>query len=880
MEIITSHVNSDFDTIASMLAASKLYPAAYIVLPGAKEGTVNDFLLKSTIYAFKMKNAKEIDPGEIKRVVLVDIRNSSRIGIFREIVKKKEVDVHIYDHHPDEEADILADFEVIEEVGATTTLLVEILREKKIEITPDEATVMMLGIYEDTGFLSYASTTPRDFRAATYLLERGADLAIVRDILSRDLTAEQVYLLYDFINSSKVHTIHGVDVVIAEAKREVYIKDIAVVVHKLRDIESINVLITICQLGDRTLIVGRSRLKEVDVGAALRELGGGGHWYAASATVKELTTIQIREKILSILYGKVIPEKHADALMAGPVKTVEENTPLAEVHDTLTRFNINSLPVTEGGKMAGIITRQVVEKALYHHLENLPVRDYMTTDFETVERGAGLDRVQDILIGSNQRILPVVEEGAILGVITRTDLIRYLHDLREISVLEERKRGEKYYSRKKIISGLMKERLPGRIMKLLKNLGKTGDRVGMKIYVVGGFVRDLLLRQDNYDIDIVVEGDGISFAEIIAKELPCRVRSHQKFGTAMVIFPDGFKIDVATARVEYYREPAALPVVEYSSIKHDLYRRDFTINALAVSLNKDHFGEVIDFFGGQRDIKDGLIRVLHSLSFVEDPTRILRALRFEKRFYFQIGKNTRGLIRNAVRLGLLEKVPLPRVYADLELILNEERVVEIIEEMGRLKIGSALHGKITLDGEQVELLRDVREVCVWFNLLYLDVTYDGWICYLLALLDPLEGEDAIVCAKKMGIRRKVMDVIRATKDEAGKVIYTFLTSRTISKKGIYDLLKDLPIETILYMMAKAKSEDIRRYISMYFTHLRNVKVSLDGNDLIALGLSPGPLFKDIFNEVHEKKISGFLKTREQELKFVREKYGNSAGEER
>ncbi len=873
MEIITSHVNSDFDTIASMLAASKLYPDAYIVLPGAKEGTVNDFLLKSAIYAFKMKNAKELDPGEVKRVILVDIRNSSRIGIFRDIVKNPAVDVHIYDHHPEEEADIQADLEVIEEVGATTTLLVEILREQKIDITPDEATVMMLGIYEDTGFLSYASTTSRDFRAATYLLERGADLAIVRDILSRDLTAEQVYLLYDFINSSKVHTIHGVDVVIAEAKREVYIKDIAVVVHKLRDIESINVLITICQMGDRTLIVGRSRLKEVDVGAALREMGGGGHWYAASATVKELTTIQIREKILSILSRKVIPEKRAEVLMAGPVKTVEENTPLAEVHDILTRFNINSLPVTRGKKMAGIITRQVVEKALYHHLENLPVKDYMTTDFETVNSRAGLDRVQDILIGSNQRILPVVEDGAILGVITRTDLIRYLHDLREITVLEEQKKGEKYYSRKKIITALMKERLPGRIMDLLRKIGTTGDRAGMKVYVVGGFVRDLLLRQDNFDIDIVVEGDGIAFSEMIAEELPCRVRSHQKFGTAVVIFPDGFKIDVATARVEYYREPASLPVVEYSSIKHDLYRRDFTINALAVSLNSDHFGEVIDFFGGQRDIKDGIVRVLHSLSFVEDPTRILRAIRFEKRFYFQIGKNTKGLIRNAVRLGLLEKVPPPRVFADLELILKEERVVEVIEEMRRLKIGTSLHGKITLERDQVELLRDVREVCVWFNLLYLDVTYDAWICYLLGLLDPLEGEEALSFAKGMGVRRKVMDVIRSTKLEAGKVIYTFLTTRIISKKGIYDLLKDLPIETILYMMAKAKSEDIRRYISMYFTSLRTVKISLDGNDLIALGLSPGPLFKEIFDSVHEKKLSGVLKTRDQELKFVREKYG-------
>ncbi len=877
MEIITSHVNSDFDTIASMLAASKIYPDAYIVLPGAKEGSVNDFLLKSAIYAFKMKNAKEIDPEEVRRVILVDIRNSSRIGIFKDIVARDDVEVHIYDHHPEEEADIDAELEIIRPVGATTTILVEILRERGVGITSDEATVMMLGIYEDTGFLSYPSTTPRDFKAATYLLEQGADLAIVRDILSRDMTAEQVYLLYDFINSSHVYAIHGVDVVLAEAKRETYIKDIAVVVHKLRDIESINVLFTICQMGDRTLVIGRSRIKEVDTGAVLRGLGGGGHWYAASATVKALTTIQIREKILHLLSSEVIPKKMAEDLMAGPVKTVESTLTILEAHNILTRFNINSLPVIGRGKLSGIITRQIVEKALYHNLGDLPVADYMITDFETVTPEDDLDRVQDILIGSNQRILPVVAGGDLQGVITRTDLIRYLHDLREIAVGNEKKRGERYYSRKKIITSLMRERLPQRILDLLNALGDTGDRCGMKVYVVGGFVRDLLLRQDNFDIDVVVEGDGIEFSEMIAKDISCRVRSHSKFGTAVVIFPDGFKIDVATARVEYYREPASLPVVEYSSIKHDLYRRDFTINTLAVGLNRDHFGEVIDFFGGQRDLKDGIVRVLHNLSFVEDPTRILRAIRFEKRFYFQIGKNTLGLIRNAVKLGLLEKLPKPRIFADMELILKEERVVEIIEEMSRLKLGKSIHPKLKLERSQMGLFQDMREVCVWFNLLYLDIPYKEWVCYLLALMDPLEADEAVSFAKEFGVRKKVMEVIRATKSEAGKVIYTFLTSQIISKKGIYDLLKDLPIETILYMMSKAKSEDIRRYISMYFTRLRTVSVSIGGDELISMGLSPGPLFKTIFEDVHERKLAGELKTREQETRYVRDKYVDGRG---
>jgi tRNA nucleotidyltransferase (CCA-adding enzyme) len=270
----------------------------------------------------------------------------------------------------------------------------------------------------------------------------------VRDILSRDLTAEQVYLLYDLISSSRVLTINGVDVVIAEAKREFYVKDMAVVVHKLRDIQSITVLFAICQMGDRVLIVSRSRRSDVDAGAVMREFGGGGHWYAASATVKELTSIQVQEKIVSLLSEKIIPRKTAADIMVSPVKTIEHKTPLEEAHNVLTRFNINAMPVIKGGKIVGIITRQIVEKALYHHLETLNVADYMLTDFEKVSHNEDIDRVQDIIIGTNQRLLPVVKDGAIEGVITRTDLIRYLHDIREVSIVEKEKDTERYYSRK------------------------------------------------------------------------------------------------------------------------------------------------------------------------------------------------------------------------------------------------------------------------------------------------------------------------------------------------------------------------------------------------------------------------------------------------
>ena len=169
------------------------------------------------------------------------------------------------------------------------------------------------------------------------------------------------------------------------------------------------------------------------------------------------------------------------------------------------------------------------------------------------------------------------------------------------------------------------------MIQLLQSIGEVADKLDFNAFAVGGFVRDLLMKKTNLDLDIVIEGDGIAFAKALAAHLGGRYRTHERFKTAVVLMPDDFKIDIATARLEYYEYPAAMPMVELSSIKLDLYRRDFTINAMAIQLNQEHFGTLIDFFNSQNDLKQKSIKVLHNLSFVEDPSRIFRAVRFEKR---------------------------------------------------------------------------------------------------------------------------------------------------------------------------------------------------------------------------------------------------------
>src|SRR5512139_539121 len=852
MDVITTHVNADFDTIASMLAAHKLYPDAVTVLPGSQEESVKGFLVQSAFYTLPMRKPREIDLDKVRRLILVDIRNSTRIGIFGELVGRPGVEVHVYDHHPDEASDMKGDVEVIRAVGSTTTILVQILSERRIPITSDEATVMMLGIYEDTGSLSFPSTTVEDYLAAAHLLSCGARLALVSDILARDLTSDQISLLYDLIHGSRSYTVHGVEVVIAEARREEYVGDLALLVHKLRDMEGVNVLFVACQMGDRVVLVGRSRKPEVDAGAVMREFGGGGHPYAASATMKDATIFQARERILQVLAEKVIPRRTAAELMVSPPRTASAESTVYDVHRMLARSNINAVPVMRGGEVAGILTRQVVEKAVYHGLGEETAAEYMNTDFETVTPEAEIERIQEVIIGKNQRLVPVVRGRELLGVITRTGLLRFLYDVRDVEHPDtgEDVPAEGAMARPKNLTSLMRERLPRRVMELLLAAGETARRLDMRVFAVGGFVRDLVMRGENLDVDLVVEGAGIAFAEAFGASQGARVRPHHKFGTAVLVFPDGFKVDVATARVEYYLEPAALPTVEYSSLKQDMYRRDFTINTLAIRLSPSGFG------------------VLHSLSFVEDPTRILRAMRFERRFGFTISRHTLNLIRNAVRLDLVGKLPKPRLYADLELILQEEDPVAILRRLSDVGLGPSIHPAITLERPQLELLGETGEVLVWFSLLYLDEKVEKWGVLFLSLLDPLPAEEAKKLARDLGVRARLREWVREAKDEGTGVVYRLLSTPQISRKMIYDTLSPLANEVILYLMARTKHPDIKRYISLYFTQLKNVRPQVKGEDLISLGYPSGPMFKEIFDAILERKFAGELRSKAEEIEFA------------
>jgi tRNA nucleotidyltransferase (CCA-adding enzyme) len=879
MEVITTHINADFDALACMLAAKKLYPEAILVFPGSQEGSLRDFFVRSTIYVFEAKRMKNVDLDRITRLVLVDTRQISRIGKFSQIIEKPGLDIHVYDHHPPSSEDIKGSVEVVNEVGAAITLLLRILRDRGMEITPDEATVMMLGIYEDTGSLTFSSTTEDDFHAAAYLLSRGASINVISDMVTKELTAEQVFLLNDLIQSATNYNIHGIDVVIAMASADRYVGDIAILVHKLKDMENLDVLFALVRMEDRVHIIGRSRIEEVNVADVLLEFGGGGHATAASATVKDLTLIQCGEKLVRVLQEAVKPRKFAKDLMTFPVKTIAAERRLSEAGELLTRYNINVLPVTRGDKVAGLISRQIIEKATFHGLGDRQVSEYMSTEFSVADMATPLSNIQRLIVGNNQRFLPVMEGGKLVGAITRTDVLRAIgEDLASRSDPPSPLEVHKLYAKKKMITKLLEERLPPKVQSILREFGRVGDELNCSVYAVGGFVRDLLLRNHNLDVDIVVEGDGIQFAEYFAKRHPCKIRVNRRFGTAVLRLADNLKVDIATARLEYYDSPAALPTVETSSIKRDLYRRDFTINTLAIELNAEHFGELVDFFGAQRDIKEKVIRVLHNLSFVEDPTRVFRAIRFEQRFGFQLGKQTQNLVKNAVEVGFLDRLSGRRIFAELVLILNEEDPIPILRRMKDLDLLKSIHIGIHWGKETEKLLESIKNVISWYDLLFLKGECERWQIYFYGLMDSLaEGEALDVC-QRLSLseknRKRLISGRRGAEETLREINRRLDSKGKVRRSEIYELLEPLSTEVKLFMMAKTAKKGTKKWISVFFTTLRGQKPLLKGRDLVRLGVRPGPIMKEILADLLKARLDQRIKTRDDEVDYVKRTYIN------
>lgn len=423
------------------------------------------------------------------------------------------------------------------------------------------------------------------------------------------------------------------------------------------------------------------------------------------------------------------------------------------------------------------------------------------------------------------------------------------------------------------VKSLIKARLDENVFGLLERVAQVGERRDMSVYVVGGFVRDLLLNIPNQDIDVVAEGDGIPFAVHLAEEFGGAVKSHEKFGTSVVTLPDGCRIDVATARVEYYQHPGALPTVEKGSVTSDLFRRDFTINCMAVKLTGVDAFCLIDFFNAAADLKNREIHILHDLSFIDDPCRLFRAIRFEQRFGFKIGKQTESLMRAAIKKRAVDSLSGTRLFNEIKLLVKEKRPMHCIRRMRELDLLQFVSPEMLKDREEVETLERLGSVFSWASTITLPREPEIWRVYFLALFYFLEEDAFLKAADRLQLSARMKNSLERDRTTCRASLRRLQFQKEWEPKEVCRTFADLSIDAVIFLVALSSSSEIKRYANIYFTQYQGKsQPSLTGDDLVKMGMNPGPVFQSVFDALREARVMGRVKTREEEVALVEEQF--------
>jgi len=688
LKVITSHTNADFDSFACCVGLKKLKPDFEIVLCGIPVQNLKEYLrFYGDTFSFLTESDLKKLNEPIDELIIVDTNGLDRVGDEIKSRLTKDAKITVIDHHPEiwPTSDGMASGERVEkifkQVGAATTIVVNMLKENGIKVTPEEATLLAIGIYEDTGSLLFSSTTVEDVECVLYLLRNGASISVVAEYVRFDLTIDQKHILSDMLQNVTVYDVDDYQITISHAESDKFIGGLAAIVSKFWYTHSVETLIAVVRMGKKTFITARTKSLDIDLAGLMGEFGGGGHKQAASATISAAPVEEVIHKVLQLLPKYVFKGIKARDIMSAPVRTVFANETIEDANRIMEVTGHGGLPVIEENKLIGIVTKKSVDKAMNHGLGKRPVKSIMSSKLTTATLDTPVSVLKKMMIDHDIGRIPILDENNMLaGIVTRSDVIKATNS----EVHQTHLSGSTVVPTFTNLSKLISERLPNRVVNLLRLLGLYGFDFNISVYVVGGFVRDLLLGIPNYDLDIVVEGNGIEFAKHVGRQLNATVVPYDKFFTASVVFKDGFKIDVATARTEYYEQPGKLPQVDISTIRKDLHRRDFTINAMAIKLNPSEYGTLYDFFNCQKDLKDGIIRVLYNLSFIEDPTRMIRAIRFEQRYDFKMEPSTLELLKKNLEENYLERVSGARIRQEIEKILVEENSLKAIRRMAEL----------------------------------------------------------------------------------------------------------------------------------------------------------------------------------------------------
>jgi len=858
LEVILTHESADFDAVASLLGASKLFPGAVPILPHRVNRNCADFV---ALYGSEVPlvAVSERPQGRIGRAILVDTQS---FNMLKGMSKNLRVD--IIDHHAlDRELPPDWHFTGVK-LGAITTLLVEAISARSLHLNDIEATLLLLGIYEDTGSLSYESTTPRDVRAAAWLMERGARLAVANKFLHHPLTPAQRALYEQLVTNSQGHEILGHHIVIASAVAATYTEEISTLAHRLREVLEPAALFLLVDLGGHIQLVARSTTDEIDVSQVAAHFGGGGHTRAAAALIDKSSLDATHSELLGLLPELVHPSTTVAQMMSRGVQILDPDMTIALAAQRMRRTGHEGYPIVDDGQVIGLLTRRDVDRALQFKMDNAPARQVMHVGSITVSPQDSIERLRNVMIQSGWGQIPVVENGQVIGVVTRTDLISLWGAPQQAPYRQE-------------IPVLLRSALSPSVLVLVRRISEQAQGMGVIPHFVGGLVRDLLLDEPIVDIDLVIEGDAIALARRVAAQMGGRIRAHRQFGTAKWLLSSDVweklalstaqhilpkSIDFVTARTEFYRHPTALPEVESSSIRPDLQRRDFTINTLAIRLDPKHWGELLDYFGGETDLRNGIIRVLHSLSFVDDPTRILRAARLEARLGFHLDPHSEGLIANA--LPLLDRVSGPRLRHELELIFQEPQPELALSRLDEWGVLSRIHNGLRCDDwlqSKFVALRGSLDRGSW----ELKASSDFFL-YLGLLAYRMSRKQVDIFVRRLQISRRDTAILQLSVDLKDSL--SDLTQAE-SPSTVYDLLKPYPASVLALTWVANNDNEIRNVLIRFQTKWRPVRSILGGKDLVEMGLEPGPLFGRLLESLRAARLDGRVITRQDEEELIR-----------
>ena len=835
-------MNTDFDALASLLAAKKLYPKATIVLSDKQNTQVKNFL---NIYRdmFDFVQDRDINWQEVTELIIVDVASLSRIGNFTNELPVEQMKIIVYDHHPPADKDVHPDGGVIEQVGATVTLLVEKIKQKSLDISEFEATIFGLGIYTDTGNFTYNTTTTRDFQAASYLMECGMNLEILQRFVEETLVPGQQTLLEKLFIASKSIEIDGLEIVVAIYEQEDFQGGLATLTQKLLDTKAADAVVSIVKMKHHVYIVGRASADRVNLQPLLKMFGGGGHQHAGSATVKRGNLTEITTSVKENLNLILQPAVTAKQIMTSPVKTLSPETTIEKAGDLMYRYGHSGYPIVENDRLVGIITRRDLDKANHHGLGHAPVKAYMTTNLISINPETTLEEIQNIVIEHNIGRLPVIDSEKVVGIVTRTNIIEKIHE--QTQVIDKH---DVVNNLKDNIKHEVESQLSPEIFSVLQHISETATKMGTNVYLIGGIVRDILLKKPNDDVDIVVEGDGIAFAKQLHKNYGGTIKIHESFGTATWQHPRGLEIDIATSRLEYYERPASLPDVEVSTLQEDLYRRDFTINAMAIYLNESQFGQLVDPFSGQSDLYNGTIKVLHNLSFVEDPTRILRAIRFETRFQFSMDERTEALAIQSMEQ--MRGVSANRIIHEIKRMFQEENVVKVMRRLYELDFWQQFTGEQSVAEQAMTTVEKLQSLQTYLS----DESQknEHWFIYFCIpffAADRFNQTERFILTKHH--RQIYEDIKQLTK---------ISLEEYASKGALHRQLKSLNDESIIFIIASRKLPN-ETIIVQYVNERHSLRPYITGEQLKQYGLQPGPVFKKILLELEVAMLDDEIQSR-------------------